>query len=472
MKKEVDGGAVWRRHAVSAALIIAMIVAACIYRPDKALRVAVGLTAHDLCSATFVSGLDPDLYFAEALARRPGYRLLAKHMQYEVNREKNRVDARFGQILRRAVFVPGRGCLLTLDGTEPSAPLRPEPASLPVLPEIAPPEVVQAKDPTVRAGLDQLFTDTDPKHPRQVKAVVVVHDGKVIAERYAEGFGVSTPINGWSVSKSVINALRGVMVRDGRLSMDAPAQIPLWRLPGDPRGQITLDQLERMDSGLSVDEDNSGFDVSSQILFTERDTVKAAVNRPLKRQPGSAFVYGSPNTLILARILENANGHTPEGFLRFARRELFEPLGMDHVTVEFDGVGTPLGSSYILAPARSWARFGWLYANDGMAGKVRILPQGWIDYSRRATHGSNYAAGFWTNSGDAPEAAGRIRGGFPKDGFYASGALGQRLYILPRQHLVIARFGYSPDEDQGIVADLAFMRVVLHALSHDTPARS
>ena len=457
--KEVDQGALWHRHAISAGIIIGMIWAACVYRPDLALRVAVGLTAHDLCSATFVSRLDPDLYFAEGIAPRPGYRLIARYMHYEVHRDAGEVIAQLGQIRRKATFSPGRGCLLQLDGARPLPSLAPQPAHLALTPPW-PAEVTAPSDPAIARGLDTLFAEADPKNPRRVKAVVVLKDGKIVAERYGAGYSVATPINGWSVSKSVVNALLGILARQGKLNMSDPAPVALWRLPGDPRAAITYDQLERMESGLSVDEDNSGFDVSSQILFTARDTARAAMQRPLKRPPGTEFHYGSPNTLILARLIENAVGGTPEAFFRFAHTELFDPLGMDHVTVETDAEGTPLAASYILAPARSWARFGELYADDGVVQGVRLLPPGWVDQSRRSTLGSNYGAGFWTNGSEAPEARGRVAAGFPRDGFFASGAMGQRLYILPKEHLVFARFGLSPNGDNGIVEDLAFLRLL------------
>ncbi len=464
MAREIDGGVIWRRNAISAVIIVAMIWVAAVYRPDKALRVAVGLTAHDICEAAFVTGRDPDLAFREGIAPRPGYRLIARFVHYDVSREKRTVQAWIGGVRRNAVYTPGRGCLLLVGGAKPHRALVPEPVSLPILPDIAGPFVVEPASPKLKGALDTLFTEADPKHPRQVKAAVVLAHGKVIAERYAPGYGVDTPINGWSVSKSVMNALVGVMVREGKLSVAQPAPIPKWRAQGDPHGAITIDNLLRMTSGLSVDEDNSGFDVSSQVLYTERDMVLASIHQKMIRKAGAEFHYGSPQTLILARIVENLVGGTPESFLRFARRELFEPLGMTGVTVETDDAGTPVMSSYVSAPARSWARFGQLYLQDGMIGKVRVLPVGWVDYSRRATLGSNYGAGFWTNMTTAPEAQRRIAAGMPADTFFASGAMGQRIYIIPSRDVVIVRMGLTPDGDFGIAEDIAFIRSVLAEL--------
>ena len=276
MARNIDGGAVWRRNAVSAVIIIAMIWAASVYRPDKALRVAVSLTAHDVCEAVFVTGRDPELAFREGIAPRPGYRLIARFMHYDVNREKNMAQAWIGGIRRNAAFTPGRGCLVLIGGTKPLRPLVPEPASLPILPDIAGPEPVRPQSPALKQAFDDLFAEADPKHPRQVKAVIVMAHGRVIAEQYAPGYGVDTPINGWSASKSIMNALVGILVREGKLKVDQPVPIPRWRVPGDTHGGITIDRLLRMTSGLSVDEDNSGFDVSSQILYNERDKIGRA----------------------------------------------------------------------------------------------------------------------------------------------------------------------------------------------------
>ena len=464
MASDDDSGARWRRYAVAVVLMLGMIIAACVYRPDKALRVAMGLAAHDLCSAVFITGRDPDAAYFEGIAPRPGFRLVSRFVHYEVNREKGLTQAWIGGVRRRAQFTPGRGCMVLLGGEPQLKPARSEPASLAILPDIAGPGVAAPSSPAIAAGLDRLFTDADPKSLRQVKAVVVLHRGKIIAERYAEGFGVDTPVNGWSASKSIMSALVGVLVREGKLRVDQPAPVPLWRVAGDPRGTITIDELLRMTSGLSVDEDNSGFDVSSQIQYNERDTYRASIVRPLKHRPGAAFHYGSPNTLILSGIARQLSGGTNEAFQRFARQELFEPLGMSGVTMETDGAGTALVSSYILAPPRSWARFGQLYLQDGKIGAVRILPPGWVDFSARATLGSDYGAGFWTNRSGAEDAQARIGAGMPADAFYASGAMGQRIYILPTQQVVIVRMGLTPDGDFGIRQDIAFIKTVLDAI--------
>jgi CubicO group peptidase (beta-lactamase class C family) len=166
--------------------------------------------------------------------------------------------------------------------------------------------------------------------------------------------------------------------------------------------------------------------------------------------------------LILDRLLGGIVGGGAAGMRSFADRELFGPLHMRGVTMEFDGRGVFVGSTYMYAPARAYARFGQLYLNDGITSDGRrILPEGWVAWSSRSTLGAPYGAGFWTNDGSSSTSAWRIARGFPKDGFFASGVLGQRIYIVPSAHLVVARFGYSRPPDFGIADDLALIKAAV-----------
>lgn len=152
---------------------------------------------------------------------------------------------------------------------------------------------------------------------------------------------------------------------------------------------------------------------------------------------------GDGNPLIVASIIRDQVGGDAEDVLQFAQRELFAPVGMRHVTVEFDRAGTPIGSTRIYASARDWARFGNLYLNDGVVGGRRILPENWVAYSTKPTLNSDYGAGFWVNAERAEDALGRVRAGMPKDSFFASGNFGQRIVIIPSRRLVIVRFGVT-----------------------------
>ena len=170
-----------------------------------------------------------------------------------------------------------------------------------------------------------------------------MHNGQVIAERYATGIGVDTPLLGFSMTKSVINALIGVLTQQGLVTPSMPAPIPEWHGADDPRREIEVERLMRMTSGLDLDETDSGFDRSSQ-MFLEDDTAAYAVSARMIAPPGTRWRYSSPTTQILARIVRDAAGG-PEQTLALAWRELFNPLGMRNVTLEFDGAGTLQGST-------------------------------------------------------------------------------------------------------------------------------
>jgi CubicO group peptidase (beta-lactamase class C family) len=174
--------------------------------------------------------------------------------------------------------------------------------------------------------------------------------------------------------------------------------------------------------------------------FAERASLEAT--------PGAAWNYHDGNTAILSRVIRDAAGGSAADVMQFARRELFEPLGMRNVTLEFDATGTPEGSSQMLALARDWARFGELYLNEGVVGGRRILPEGWVRYSASLTPGAwvGMGAGFWTNFGDSKGSRYRIGLGMPRDAFYASGVMGQYVIIVPSERLVIARFGISGNQ--------------------------
>jgi CubicO group peptidase (beta-lactamase class C family) len=254
------------------------------------------------------------------------------------------------------------------------------------------------------------------------------------------------------------------------LRIDQSIGAPEWEQSGDPRNGIVIDDLLRMDSGIDAPETGSGFDPVSQMLYGKDDMAGYAAGFPQKEPPRSRFEYTSVDTIILDRLLGATVGGGAPGMRTFADQQLFAPLHMDHVTMEFDGVGTFVGSAHVYAPARDYARLGQLFLNDGIGPDgQRILPEHWVEYSRRTTLGSPYGAGFWTNDGPSAPAAARVAHGFPKDGFFASGNRGQRIYIIPSEHLIIARFGYSPAPDFGILEDLQLIKTVISAFQ--SPAR-
>jgi CubicO group peptidase (beta-lactamase class C family) len=223
----------------------------------------------------------------------------------------------------------------------------------------------------------------------------------------------------------------------------------------------------RMRSGLDVEEEDNAFSPIARMEYLNDDMAGFAARHPLRSPVGTEWDYTSGNTLILDRLLGHTIGGGAAGMRSFAEKELLVPARLSNLTMEFDGSGTFFGSSYVYAPARTYARFGELYRNDGVAPNgQRILPEGWVAWSKRSTLGMPYGAGFWTNDGPSHVAARRVAAGFPKDGFFASGFLGERIYVIPSEHLVVVRFGYSRPPDFGIVDDMALIAAAIRA-THD-----
>lgn len=423
--------------------------------PIRALAVGPNLVSHQLCSATFVAGLDPGSYYDESVA--PSLGVFKSLVSHHIDWNKREVTATLaGGLHSRAVYRGAEGCLVVQGAV-------PEPAGAPsaspaILPPIAGLDVVAPSSPGLIAALDRAFAEPGVGGMRRTRAVVIVHDGRVVAERYAPGYGIETPIQGWSMTKAATNALLGVLVREGKISITGPAPVAAWSDPRNPHRAISIDNMLRMTSGLDFGQSltqnwKTAFDPTAQMLFAAPDMAAVAERAPMASAPGATWRYSNGNTMILSRIIRNHVGGDASSVLAFAHRELFDPLGMTRSTLEFDAVGTPLGATHLWASARDWARLGLLYLNDGLVDGKRILPVGWVEYSAQPTPGSEafgYGAGFWTNRGD--QAAVRPphrRPDMPTDSFMAYGSLGQYLVIVPWARLVIVRMGISrfPGED-------------------------
>lgn len=416
-------------------------------------KVATGFIADTLCAETFVSGLDPSRNLAETTDAMPGVGLLTWAMDFQVDRARKDVTVTlFGIGRSHAVYREGLGCTLEHGAAFADVALPSDDKQPALLPEIAGPGLVPPQSEGLSAALDRAFTEPARPPYRRTRAIVVMKAGRIIAERYADGVGPETQLLGFSMTKSVMSALTGILVRQGKLKLDGPAPVAAWQDPDDPRHAITVDQLLRHTAGIALGSSlqaslGSALEPVNVMKFAEDDMAAYAETVPLATAPGTVWNYHDGNTIMLAHLIRNAAGGKPEDALRFAHRELFAPLGMRHVTLQLDGAGTIEGSSKMLASARDWARFGQLYLNDGIAGGKRILPEGWVNYSATATPNAwvGIGAGFWTNQGDSFGAKFRVDHGWPRDAFFAKGTIGQYTIIIPSERLVIVRLGRSPN---------------------------
>jgi CubicO group peptidase (beta-lactamase class C family) len=292
-----------------------------------------------------------------------------------------------------------------------------------------------------------------------------VHRGRLVFERYAEGRGAADTFPSWSMAKSMLHAVVGILVGDGRLDVRAPAPLAAWRREGDPRGAITLEQLLRMVDGLDFVElyEPTGYsDVVAMIFGAGKEDVAAyAIARPLLHPAGTYWSYSSGTSNVVARIAGDAVGGGPEAMLAFLRERLFGPIGMASAKPRFDAAGTFIGSSFVFATAHDFARFGLLYLRDGTWDGARLLPRGWVDHARSETPASigRYGAHWWL----ALDGSGI---------FTANGFQGQYIAIDPARDLVVVRLGVStPAQRVDVVRGLRTITRAFPALPEAPEAR-
>ena len=424
---------------VAIALLLA-IVGGCVYL-NRLLPIITGYAAKNLASAVFVSGREAkdveeiDLNFS-----------LIRYTSNTVDYENKTVTSRFLWSKSTAAYREGYGVTLLRGIT--AEELREQRFPKGVLSEgqgkqdsiaqlsLGDSALAERLAPIAKAFVDERAYKGHPF------AFVVLHRGGVVAECYDKGIGRDTKLLSWSMAKSFANALIGLMVKDSLLDIHAPMDIPEWQ--GDGRKAITLHDLMQMQSGLEWNEDYGARSDVNIMLHCERDMGLYALSKPLEHKPGTYWQYSSGTTNIVMRYLRS-RFPSEEAFIGYMRSRLFDPLGIVRPVFEQDLSGTFVGSSYLYATARDFARFGQLYLDDGCVDSERILPKGWVDYTRRpaAASGEHYGAFFWLNgNGKFPDV--------PKDMFYCDGHDGQDIFIFPSHELVVVVLGFSPKPDNVI----------------------
>lgn len=290
--------------------------------------------------------------------------------------------------------------------------------------------------------MDAAFAENPSAELGETFGTVIVKGGKLIHEQYARTHTPEHTCPSWSKAKSITHALVGILVGDGKIDIHAPADVPEWSAPGDPRKAITLDLLLRMSSGLGFREDYMPEHPSDVIAMLwgegKDDTAHFAASFPLEHEPGSYWSYASGTTNIVSRCAARALGAKGEDFHSFMRERLFDPLGMKTPVPKFDAAGTFIGSSFCFCSPRDFARFGLLYLRDGVWEGERLLPEGWVDYARTST---------WQQQGaEEPYGAHWWLGLAGPGSFSANGYEGQYTVIIPDLDMVVVRNGKTPLE--------------------------
>ncbi len=314
----------------------------------------------------------------------------------------------------------------------------------------------------LHAAIDPLFGDGPEGGAR---AVIVMRQGRIVAERYAPGYHENTRFVSWSMAKTVTAVLIGMLVAEGRLNLDDPAPVPGWRQTGDPRGEITVRHLLQMRSGLKhaeVSEDLTQADTPRMLFLDGHDDVAAyAEAQPLAAEPGSQFAYSTATSMILADIATRiiAPDAKPEdrqaAMNAYLRDRLALPIDMQSIHAEYDANGTILGGSLIHASARDWARFGEFLRRGGAVDGAQLVPRSWIEFMRTPSpRDGSYGAHLWLNKTRPKDRPVNL---FPAQGpanlFAALGHLGQYVIVSPDQQLVVVRLGHTDNAKLDPVRD-------------------
>ena len=466
-----------RRSALRLALIATAGIAAAgigwgIYLLSQLAPIGTAYAAKTLCSGVFVSGRPvEEVVRVDILAENHP---LLKAVSPSLDRGGQLASATFlGFARRQAQYRPALGCTLVIGTTpeelrrtrlpDPSSASGPAQTESDELPVARPDRSVDAA--RLQAAVDEAFTEPSPEHLRRTRAVIVMRDGRILAERYAEGFSADTPLLGWSMTKSVAAALIGTLVRDGKLSVDRTALLPEWAGSGDPRARITLDELLRMTSGLRFTERyNDPLADVALMLYARSGGAAYAIGKPVEFTPGTHWAYSSGTSNILARLIRAAVGGSEQDYLQYPRRALFERIGMRHAVLEPDASGLFVTSSFMYASPRDWARFGQLLLQDGMWRGQRILPPGWVRYMDTLTPQSarhDFGAHLWLKV--PPPFNSLHPTALPADAFHVVGHEGQFVSVIPSRGLVVVRLGLTRGEH--VWDHEAFLSRVLAALS-------
>jgi CubicO group peptidase (beta-lactamase class C family) len=434
---------------ISALIILALIAIAFTYVLITFPPVMAGMAAKTMCSCVFVTGRDPQSVRDKELQVFPGLSSATI-----VVHEDSTVTATVFWKTSKAIFRKGLGCTLLAQQSEEQ--VRAQPATLPKplsinQDTIAWPTGNGTTDSThpkvnytkVRQALDEAFEETDPDRPLNTHAVIIIYDGMIVGEQYAEGFDQHSRLMGWSMTKSITNALVGILVKEDKLNIDQPAPVSAWR--DDERSKITLNHLLQASSGLAWSESYFSPTADFHQMFIKSDDKGGyALSKKLKYDPGTFFQYSSGSTNILSKIIRQTVGDS--AYYRFPYEKLFYKIGMSKAIMEPDAAGNFVASSYSFASARDWARFGLLFLNDGVWNGERILPEGWVKYSvtpASAADKGRYGAHWWLNAGDRTNPDQRMFPELPSDAFWADGFEEQTVMVIPSKRVVIVRLGVS-----------------------------
>lgn len=436
-----------------------------IWLSSTVFRDVSGYGSKNLCSAVYLQHRDPKDVIREDLADFP-----VSLGKFTLNEKDSSVTSSvWGVAKSKAIYRHGCGCTLVNDLSEDE--VRSQKFSFPSKPVVnsdtidwpygdrlikAFPSNVN-KDLLQKAVNNALSETSADGKPAFTRAVLVVYDGNIIAEQYAQGFDKNTVMLGWSMSKSLTAAMLGILVNQNKLSVDEPAPVESWA--NTEKRSIRIKNLLQQTTGLDFTENYTRPSSVTKMLFRKGDMAAYTASLPLKYQPGEVFNYSSGNSNILSNIIRKVVGE--KDYAAFPYKELFYKINAYSFLLEPDASGTFIGSSYSYATARDFARFGLLYYNNGLWNGQQILPENWVKESVQpssADKRKHYGYQFWLNGYDENDSTKRWYPDVPIDMFFCDGYGGQDVYIIPSRKLIVVRLGLHP------INENKFLREVIQSI--------
>lgn len=423
-----------------------------------------------LCSGVFVSERDPK----EAAANSAYWMLAdgdADKVTYAIDRAEKRVRATVGDVTREARFYGDQGCIITPPGRSgiaftpvavktslPDAMTQPWPMGDRPDATPFPAGVDRAK---IDAAVDAAFADP----AALTAAFVVVHKGRILAERYGAGATKDTQLESWSMGKSVVSTLFSLLVKDGTYQLEQPAPVAIWHeRPDDPRAAIRNMDLLRMSGGLKFmgnqEPNPTGAYIDHFYIYTGAvDVFDYAISRPSEYPPNTDGRYRNCDPLTIGYLVKQAVAKRGEPYLTWPQRHLFDRIGIRRQVVETDPYGNFIFTGYDFGTARNWARLGLLYQQDGMWQGQRLLPEGWTKFVSTlapAWKRPVYGGLFWINGDGAWN--------LPRDTYLMAGAGGQNVWIDPAHQLVVVRMGHYRGQGPARRATNNALKLIVEAI--------
>ncbi len=445
--KQTSGSPIFKRVLWTILTLLVFGIAYGVYYINSLLPIITGYPAKYLCSAVFVSGREQaeveamDLHFS-----------FIKYTKNVVNFQDSSVTSSFLWGKSKAIFRKGFGSTLLRGVNEEDLRKIKFPESRVYYNQDSVAWPMGNIMPGKSSGIDTVKLEkiteklmNEDGYNGHAFAFMVVHKGIPVAEAYQPQFDAKTRFLSWSMAKSFTNTLAGIMVKDEKWDINQPMNIPDWKT--DDRKQITYNNLMQAESGLLWNEDYGNRSDVTVMLYCENDFARYVFDQPLEAPVGSKWYYSSGNPNVVTYQIRRTIGNDQE-YYQFPQKQLFNKIGMPDAVFEVDASGNFVGSSYIYATARDYARYGLLHLQDGVFNGERILPDGWVKYSTTPNKHSKgeYGSLFWlNNSTEFPSG--------PKDMYCCRGYDGQRIFMIPSKELVVVILGFSHKPDHVMNCD-------------------